>query len=457
MQKKLLIFCLGLMSFIYAVPKQISSEQKIELSPKLENESKVVYSRSVIRDIDKIVAYVNKEVITSNQVNKQVKQVLQQLKQSGGSLPSGVDIRNQVLDQLIMQKIQLDLVARIGIKTTDIEIMEAIKSIAKMQQIDLAQLTEKLKKQGISFDTFRQQIRTQILIDKLKQREVDVRVAVSDDEVNRVLSSEAYKKREDYDLSVIIINIPEQGQPLEVEQKQKFANQAYLELKNGVAFEQVAAKYSVAPNALSGGRMGWKSSTALPPIFATELKDLSVNNFTKVIRVPMGFFIFKVNGIRKHGMPQIVRQYHVRHILIKVNETTDEDEARHKILEIKKKLDENISSPVKLNEDFIKLAKYSDDTSSINGGDIGWIAKGDTVPTFEQAIINTPVGKVSDIIRTPFGWHILEVLGTRDSNLTNDKEKSDIRQDIRESKTALLYTQWLRNIREMAYVKINDN
>ncbi len=455
MQKKILIVCLGLIPFVFADLKQIGVEKKIDL--KVESGNKLKSTKSTVKDMDRIVAYVNKDVITSNQVNMQVKQIFMQLNKNKGIIPSEVEVKNQILEQLIMQKIQLDLANRLGIKTTDIEITDVIKNIAKAQQLDLTQFIEKLNNEGISFDTFRQQIRTQVLIDKLKQREVDARIVVNDDEVNRVLNSEAYKNRVDYELSDIIISIPEQNQAVEVEKKQKLANQAYLELKNGVPFEEVAAKYSVAPNALNGGKIGWKSNTALPPVISDELKDLKSGDYTKVIRVPVGFFIFKINNIRKHGMPQIVRQYHVRHILIRVNETTDENEAQNKILEIKKKLDQDINQPEKLNEDFIKLAKYSEDTSSINGGDIGWVSKGDTVPAFEKAIINTPTGKISDIIRTPFGWHILEVLGVRDSNLTNDKERADIRQDIRESKGALLYTQWLRDIREMAYVKINDN
>ena len=156
-------------------------------------------------------------------------------------------------------------------------------------------------------------------------------------------------------------------------------------------------------------------------------------------------------------MQQIVRQYHVRHILIKVNEITSDSEAEQKIVGVKAKLDKVAKDPAKLNQEFIKLAKqYSEDTSSIKGGEIGWVSKGDTVPAFEQAMIKMPVGQISKPIRSQFGWHILEVMGVRDSNLTHDREKADIRQELHENKATLLYTQWLRDIREMAYVKMND-
>ena len=174
--------------------------------------------------------------------------------------------------------------------------------------------------------------------------------------------------------------------------------------------------------------------------------------------MPVGFFIFKLNDIKKHGTPQIVKQYHVRHILVKVNELTGDSEAYHKIMIVKNKLNQDGNDQTKLNQDFPKLAQeYSDDTSNTKGGDIGWISKGDTVPAFESAIINIPINTISEPIRSPFGWHIVEVLATRDSNLTNEKEKAEVRQDIRENKSQLLYAQWLRDIREAAYVKINDN
>ncbi len=411
-----------------------------------------------IHPINKIVAFVNKDVITSNQVNGQIIQIMNNFKQSGTSPPSMEDVRAKVIEQLIMQQIQLDLANKSGIKVTDIEVNDAIDGMLKAQKIDLPKLKQVAAKDGLTYENFRQQIKNQLTIDKLKQREVDARIVVNDDDVNRVLNSEAYKNKIDYDLSDIIISIPEQASASVLEQKEELANRAYNDLQSGKSFSEMAIKYSNAPNALTGGALGWKSSATLPSVIVDQLQELQVGQFTKVIKLPVGFFIFKINDMKKHGIPQIVKQYHVRHILIKVNELTSDDEAHEKIIEIKNVLDEDMNNPTKLNQDFIAEAKrYSDDTSSINGGDIGWISKGDTVPAFEQAVITTPIGKVSDPIHTPFGWHILQVLGARDSNLTNDREKSEIRQEIHENKANMLYTQWLRSIREMSYVKMNDN
>jgi peptidyl-prolyl cis-trans isomerase SurA len=408
--------------------------------------------------IDKIVAYVNKGIITSVQLNQKVNDAIANFKNKGIPAPSIADIRNGVLDQLILQKIQLDLAKRSGITTNDIEITDAINSLAKQNNMSLDAFKASLSKQGINYSEFRKQIENQIIIDKLKQREVDARVSVNDDEINRVLNSQAFKNRVDYNLSDIIVSIPEQATADVVQQKQMIAQKAYDELLAGASFYTVAAKYSNAPNALNGGELGWRTNAVLPPQILNNIANLQPGQVTNIIHLPVGFIIFKVNAVKKQGSEQIVKQYHVRHILIKVNETTSDAEAHHRILQIKSILDKDVSDPKKLNQDFINLAKqYSQDTSSINGGDIGWVSKGDTVPAFEQVMVNSPIGVVSQPIRSPFGWHLLEVLGIRDSNLTTDKEKEEIRQEIRENKINFLYTQWLRDIRDSAYVKINNN
>ena len=259
-----------------------------------------------ITTVSKIVAFVNKSVITSTQVNAQVVLALQTLKQKGVANPNQSDVRSKVIEQLIMQQIQLDLAARAGIKTTDIEVVEGINNMAKAQNMTPDAFKANLLKQGLSYDEFRKQIQNQITMEKLKHREVDGRVAINEDEVTRVLNSEAYKKRVDYNLSLIIVALPEQSTNAIIDQKQNVANQALAQLKAKVPFNQVAIKYSNAPNALSGGELGWRSSATLPPMIASELENLPVGGYTNVIRLPVGFFIFKINNIKKHGMQQMI-------------------------------------------------------------------------------------------------------------------------------------------------------
>jgi peptidyl-prolyl cis-trans isomerase SurA len=410
------------------------------------------------KTVNKIVAYVNKRIITQNEVSKQIVQARNNLQQRGIANADTTDLRAKVLDQLIMQQIQLDLAARGGIKTSDAEVTDAITSIEKGQSLSDSQFRAKLTSQGVTFDDFRQQISDQITIEKLKQREVDGRVVVNDDEVTRILNSASYKNRIDYRLADIVVNIPEQATLEVTSQKQALADQIYTQLKQGASFDQLVLKYSNGPNVLNGGDLGWKSNTSLPPIILNQISNLPVGGIAPVVKFPGGFFIFKVNAIKQHGTPQIVRQYHVRHILIKVNELTSDDEAHQKIQNIYNQLAKDSSNPALESKEFTDLAKqYSDDTSSLKGGDIGWVNKGDTVPQFEQQMMSNPVGKISQPFKSPFGWHILEVLETRDSNLANDREKAEIRQELRETKAQILYTEWMRNLRDMAYVKINDD
>lgn len=410
------------------------------------------------KTVNKIVAYVNKRIITQNEVSKQIVQARNNLQQRGIANADTTDLRAKVLDQLIMQQIQLDLAARGGIKTSDAEVTDAITSIEKGQSLSDSQFRAKLTSQGVTFDDFRQQISDQITIEKLKQREVDGRVVVNDDEVTRILNSASYKNRIDYRLADIVVNIPEQATLEVTSQKQALADQIYTQLKQGASFDQLVLKYSNGPNVLNGGDLGWKSNTSLPPIILNQISNLPVGGIAPVVKFPGGFFIFKVNAIKQHGTPQIVRQYHVRHILIKVNELTSDDEAHQKIQNIYNQLAKDSSNQALESKEFTDLAKqYSDDTSSLKGGDIGWVNKGDTVPQFEQQMMSNPVGKISQPFKSPFGWHILEVLETRDSNLANDREKAEIRQELRETKAQILYTEWMRNLRDMAYVKINDD
>lgn len=422
----------------------------------LMSESGLAHGSSM-QTLDKIVAFVNKGVITSNQLETQINIMRVSYKQKGIVVPDSLDFKNNVLNQMITLRVQLDLAQRLGVQTSDIEIANSIAGIAKSEGISVDQFKARLISSGINYDDFRIQVFQQITAEKLKQREVDGRIAVTDEEIDRVLNSEAYKNRVDYNLSYIMINVPEQSTIQVVQAKKNLADEAYRALKDGQSFNNVSVKYSNAPNALNGGVLGWKSNIVLPVIIANALKNVDKGDVSQVIQLPVGFLIFKVNDIKKVGSTQIVKQYHIRHILIKIGEQNSDAEAYQKIVMIKQMLAKYNGSPEAQNTEFIQLAKrYSEDASSINGGDIGWVSRGDTVPDFENMMLKTPIGQISEPIKTPFGWHILQVEGVRDSDKTNEVVRASIRQEIKDIKATLLYTEWLRNIREAAYVKIND-
>ena len=408
--------------------------------------------------VNKIVAFVNKGVITSNQVNTEIKVMQSSYKQKGLTLPMTTNFRNNLINQMITERVELDLAARFAIQTSDIEVTNSIEGIAKAQNLTLEQFKTKLLADGVSYNDLRHQAWQQLTTEKLKQREVDARIVVSDGEVTLVLNSEAYKKRIDYNLSYIIINVPEQATVQVMQTKKSLASQAYASLISGKSFNDVSAQYSNAVNALEGGTLGWKSNVALPGVIANALQGLDKGKFTNIIQLPMGFLIFKVNDVRGLGTPQIVKQYDVRHILVKVNENNSDDEAYNKINMLYDMLAKYKNNHEEQESEFIKLAKqYSDDTSSINGGDIGWVSRGDTVPAFETVMMNTPQSTISQPVRTPFGWHIIEVDAVRNSDQTTDREKATIRTELRDVKATLMYVEWLRNIRDSAYVKLNDD
>lgn len=408
--------------------------------------------------VDKVVAYVDQGVVTEDQVAKTVAETVKNFSSQGIIPPPVSVIRQRVIEELIMRKIQVDLAKLSGVKVTDADIDFALHNIAQSHNMTVDQFKQFLMHQGIIYSEFIKQVKEQIMIDRLKQGEVDSHVIVTDQEVNLILNSEAYKNQIDYNLNDIIINIPNNAPFFVIQQKEKLADAAYAALTHGTPFYQVAAKYSNAPNALKGGNLGWRSSVALPPMILDNIANLPLNGYTRPLRLSVGLFIFQVHAIRKHNAPQMVKQYHVRHILIKVNSLMSNDEAYARIYGIYQVLMADKNNPVKQNADFIKYAKaYSEDTSSINGGDIGWVSVGDTVPAFESAMLGTSVGQISRPLRSPFGWHILQVLGVREKNLATEREKAEIRKAIFDSKAAERYNMWLHEIRDTAYVKCNNS
>lgn len=409
-----------------------------------------------IQTIDKIIAFVNKDIITSNEFETQI--LLYKFNNLDKKNINN-NIKNNILDQLINSKLELIIAHKEGITTNDEEVNTALKSILKAQNLNISQLQNKLSEYKISYNEYKQFIREQIILEKLKQKNIDSRVFINEDEINKILNSTAFKSRIDYNLSYILISIPENATSNIYNQRKQIATQALKELNAGEKFRTVSTKFSNANNALSGGNIGWKSNVVLPPQIANALSKIKKNDFTDIIELPIGFMIFKINDIRSFYTQQIIKQYHVNHLLIKVNENRSNEEALKKITQLYQQLESLTKNKPIFVEEFAKFAKkYSEDTSSINGGSIGWVSKSDTVPVFEQQILTLPLYTISNPIRTPFGWHLIYVDGINTANKTTDVEKAAIRQELRELKTTLLYAEWIRNLRDSAYiVKVDNN
>jgi peptidyl-prolyl cis-trans isomerase SurA len=406
--------------------------------------------------IGQIQAVVNNNVITSNQVTNRLHDMVNMLNKKGTNLPTMKEMYKQVTEQLILEKIQLDLATSYHLDTTKTEVNDVIKRIASQNKMNESQFYKYLTQHKIQADDFKQQIADQITIDKLKQGVVNSRINVTDHEVQFVLNSELYKDDVSYDLSDIVVTIPSDSTSNVLLAKEKLIQEAYNQLQLGADFSTVAAKYSDASNATSGGNLGWKEKSSLPTNILNKISALVPGAYTDIINTPTGYFIFKLNQIHKYGDPQQIKQYHIKQILIKVGEGNSNDYAHHMIVNIKKLLDKVQYDSNAESVEFSKLAlAYSQDDSSINGGDMGFVTLENMPPQFQQAVLNLGMLQISVPFRTIYGWHIIQVVDTRITNAPNNMQHLDIINNLRANQTDYQYLQWLHAIHDQAYIKIN--
>jgi peptidyl-prolyl cis-trans isomerase SurA len=405
-----------------------------------------------VKDIDRIVAVVNNSVITASELNQHVDEAVANLKRQGVMPPDQDTLRRQVLEQLINDEVQLQYAGNNGVSLTDAELDSSVQRLAEHNKLTLAGLKAKLAKDGVPYEQFREDVRRQILLTRLKEREVESRVSVTDSEVDQVLKSAQGSRHDEFHLANILIAVPERADAKTIEERAHRAKQAQEQLKAGKPFAQVAASFSDASNGISGGDMGWRNAASLTPDFLTVLDTLKPGDTTDVIRIPQGFLIVKLVDKRAQGTPQMVQQFRVRHILIKVNEGTSEADAKVRIDQVR----DRIANGAKFEE---QAKLYSEDSSNSRGGELGWVSPGDTVPEFERAVTSLRVGELSKPVRSPFGWHLIQVEETRNQDVSGERERLAIKQQIKNRKVEEAYTDWARQLRDSAYVKekLSDN
>jgi peptidyl-prolyl cis-trans isomerase SurA len=283
---------------------------------------------------------------------------------------------------------------------------------------------------------------------RLREREVDNKITIADSEVDNLLNSLQLQdgKTEEFDLSHILIRVPEQASPEQLRERRARAEKALAQIKGGADFRQVAASSSEAPDAVQGGAMGWREITRLPTIFADAVKTMKPGEVSPVLRSPNGLHIVRVNDRRGQNAPVIVAQTHPRHILIKTSEVVSENDARERLVKLKERLDNNV--------DFAELARLqSEDASASRGGDLGWLSPGDTVPEFEKAMDALKVGEISGPVRSPFGWHLIQVLERRNEDMSKQQQRLQARISLRAQKADEAYQEWLRQLRDKAFVE----
>ncbi len=400
--------------------------------------------------VDRIVAVVGREVITLSELAERRSFAERQLQRQGTPLPERALLERQILERLIVDKAQLQLARENGIRVEEFQLDRALERVAENNNMSLAAFRQALEKDGVAFERFRDEVRQQIQMQRLREREVDDRIEVSDAEIDHFLSEQQSGggKRSEYKLAHVLVRLPDQASPEQIDTARRKAEKARAEAAAGTDFAKIAASYSDAPDALQGGSMGWRPEDRLPEIFAGAAKGMKAGEVSGVLRSPGGFHVLKLIERRgaEEGAP--VQQTRARHILVRTNEVISESDARRRLADLRERV-------LTGGADFAELARlHSVDGNASRGGDLDWLLPGDTVPDFERAMDALKVGEVSAPVQSPFGWHLIQVTERRAAGLTQDRRRLQARAAIKERKADEAYQDWLRQLRDRTYVEM---
>ena len=399
--------------------------------------------------LDRVVAVVNSEVVTRLDLDEQVKVALQQLKRQGTPLPAPDVLERQLLERLITAKVLAQSAKETGLRVDDTQLQRSIERIAQENKMAPEAFRKLLEADGIDFNRFREELRNEILIARLKEREVDSKILITDAEIDNYLKNQQSQggKDDEYSLSHILVLVPEQASPEQIKAKRVVAEKALDQIKGGADFRQISAGVSDAQNALDGGPLGWRPAARLPQIFVDSVKSMKVGDVSTVLRSANGFHIIKLLDKRGNESPVIIPQTHARHILIRLNEVVSEADAKQRLINLKERIENGA--------DFTELARLqSEDASASRGGDLGWLSPGDTVPEFERAMNGLEPGQISDPVQSPFGWHLIQVVERRSEDMSKERQRVLARQSIRTRKADEAYQEWVRQQRDRAYVEL---
>jgi peptidyl-prolyl cis-trans isomerase SurA len=398
--------------------------------------------------LDRVIAVVNDEALTQYELDEQKRIVLTQMRASNVRPPAPDIFETQILERLIIDRALLQFAKENGVRVDDQTVERTILRIAQENKITPEELRRALDREKVSYSKYREDIRREVTIQRLREREVDSRVQVSEAEVDNYLATiKAQAGGEtEYQLAHIMVGVPEQASPDQIEARRRRAEEAMTQLKGGKDFKEVAAAYSDAQDATAGGDLGWRTPARLPTVFLDTLKVMKKGDTSPVLRSPGGFHIVKLNDMRSSNAPTVVEQTHVRHILVRVNEVTSESEAKAKAERIRDRIDTGakFADQARLN---------SEDATSSKGGDLGWVNPGDTVPEFEQAMVKLKVNELSAPVRSPFGYHIIMVEERRTQDVTLERKRDIARKAIRDRKADEQFSEFMRQVRDKAYVE----
>ncbi len=399
-------------------------------------------------EADHIVAIVGDEVVTYYELRSRLQSALKQLQKQGTPLPPQEVLERQMLERVIMDRVQLQAARDTGLRIDDIQLDQAIGRIAANNKLTMAQFREALEKDGIEYAKFREEIRSEMVMVRLREREVDSRLVISDGEVDNYLTNQAASgnNSEEYQLAHILLRAPESASPEQLQKLRLRGEQALKRARAGENFAELTAGFSDAPDALQGGSLGWRSLERLPGLYAEAASRLQEGQVSELLRSSAGFHIVKLIAKRGGSAPASVQQTRARHILIRINEVVSESEARRKLEAVRERVINGV--------DFAEQARlYSQDGSAAKGGDLGWLSPGDTVPEFERAMDALKVNELSPVVQSPFGMHLIQVQERRERDVSVERQRGVARQALRERKLDDAFQDWLRQLRDRTYVE----
>ncbi len=411
--------------------------------------SQLWFANASASSINQIAAIINDDVITVLELDQQVNTISKQLRAQNTRLPPENILRKQVLEREVLKQIQLQIAQNTGIRIDDNELNSTLTRIAEQNSMTVREFRDALEDEGLNFAIFREDIRSEMIIARLHQREIQNRITISPQEIENFLATQASQGNidDEYELSHILVAVPEAASADEIAQTRIRAEAILKRLATGETFQQVAISHSDGQKALEGGKLGWRKAGQLPTIFSSSVLTMSVGEYSDLIRSSSGFHIIHLDD-KRAGEKHIVTQTKARHILIRPNELNTEIDIITRLRQLRERI---------LNgDDFFELAKaYSEDRgSAVNGGDLGWVSPGQMVPQFEVAMDALKPGEISEPFQSQFGWHIVQVLERR--NLDNSEEftQNKAKDFIRQRKIEETTETWLRQIREEAFVSI---
>ncbi|MFM7397179.1 MAG: peptidylprolyl isomerase [Gammaproteobacteria bacterium] len=402
--------------------------------------------------LDRVAAVVNDGVVLASELEEQVEVITARLKAQGLEMPPPEVLRQQVLDRLILQEIQMQRAQRAGIKIGDESLNQALADVAQRNGIALAQLPTALTDQGIDYASYRESVRREMTLQVLQQRDVIQRINVSPRELQQFLEKQKSRPSElnEYNLSHILIAVPQEATPAQLEQAERRAQDVFQRAKGGEDFAKLAVAYSNSQTALEGGSLGWRRGPEIPTVLADLVVGLKPGEISNPLRTPSGYHIVRLNEIRGADQQVVIEQTHARHILLKPTEIQDDATIQQRLIDVRDRILKG--------EDFSVLAKTlsEDPGSAADGGDLGWTAPGTFVPEFDAAIGRLTPNEISEPFRTQFGWHIVQLLGRRQFDNTEELRRQRAFMQLRESKADEETELWLRRLRDEAYVDIKS-